>query len=1728
MKKLHPFFYVLLCCSFLSFNLAKSQSVLEILGDTNVCVNTTAHYVAKDSIPRAAYSWSLTSLGSLTSLSGYSTNVYWSVVGTATLSFVVTDSIGDTIGVASLNVHVRPLPKPYLTANQMVGCQTLSPLEGHNLFEDGECMKACAGSRVTYTAHGSTGSTYSWVVSGGTIYSTHDSVCVVNWSTTPGQGSVIVTETSAYGCKGSKTLCIEIIPKPNAAFTLSDFIMELQQACLDQDIFFFDHSTSSPSPLVNWYWDFGDGNTFGSSTTTNPVHAYHTPGDYTIMLVVKNACNCTDTAWFSLHVNDNHSVQIECASLVCEGASATYSLVPPLECDESSYVWEVQGGSYSPNGTSVDVVWDNVDDDGFGLVNVHVNCDPCPGVVTIKIPVLKDTVPIRGQAVVCDSGTYLYRVPAWPGTTFSWSISTSTGAFYSPTDQPNEIVVHTNGAGIVTLHCDYHSNLVNCGGVADIDITVMTRATISGLIKACQNDSIDYELLTGYMGHWQWSIRKPNGDTLIGFDDQNIINTGMLSLPGIYTISIITADFCPPKPIILTILATPPMPDTVIGALIVCRGIPYTYQAGNSLAGAFFAWSATNVTLNGFSDTTANGREITAIFQPGIFSLRVRRVLAEAPHCKSEARIVPVVPEQVNVHITGDSTVCADSHESYSAGYTRGETYEWKIIDPTSGSITGNGTPNVIVTWNHQTTATTAQIIVLVRRCIVIYSDTLTVTINAIPNITLTMDTVVCRGHALTLTTNATGVDSIVWNFGNGQSQTSTTAATTYTYPLVATTSDVGYTVTATITSHDFCNNPVIVTGHVSVRPSPYVYITPGPFFGHCIGSTISDTMTATLQSDYEPTSTLTWYTPSGSSSCSGPPFSCTTIIGTTGGNYNVVATGANGCTTTSNTIGITTTNCDPSSTCTPTPTPSASFIATGHCGHISITATHNRANPSWQAFPGATNVTITNGSSTSSTITADFTEAGEYSFVFARKYASAANNNDTCPPIGTTLGVVVPLIADLVYKADSCAASGYVLKIYDHSTYYPGANMTQYSFYVDGVLKQSTATSFYTTAVLTPGAHVFKEVVHFSFNDGITTYSDSCEVTKNITLPDLPMANYTFVMNNTCTGVPIIFTNSSTGFITSFWNFGDGSFNTLNDVEKVFEYPTSSPHTRDVTLTVTNSLGCKDTITKTISIQPNRLTNNVAINPVNATFCEGSSQVLSIITTGFANPNQYTWYNDTIFLFTTPISTFNVTQNGYYYVTASDQYKCNYTTDAVPIAVLKVPDPEIIGKHDQCHNTAFTLNGYLGDELTYEWSVTDSTGANPTIISSDPQIEQILPFSTQPYIYTLTISATNGCSKTQQFEVTVHHAPADPSITFSITDCDYYTVQLHATSSTPGLYNWSHGAVGATAYSNIGGFYKVWLTDRNGCISSSEVNVPKDPAGYLWVFPTGCYKVCIPTDGIVINGPIEPFTAWQYNFNSYPYLSGTGNVSPLTIASAGSYSLMLANDYCSDSIGYLNISLIDVDCANNLDCFEVKDVTPQDESDCGITLPIHIDNPGTYPVAFTMFSSLPGTFSPPGGVITPGANDFSVSWTAAPGTHGTVVFTIRFWFADHWCDVVIYSYDFDCPGGNRFSPLVLGKTTLNVQQTEKSALYPTILQLAPNPAHTGTKVSYAITPKSSRQLNLHVYDMLGRQVYTTQLSGSIGNADINTANWLSGAYNVILRADGKITKTTKLSVQNK
>lgn len=141
-----------------------------------------------------------------------------------------------------------------------------------------------------------------------TDLSTGDGAAVVGWQWTFGDGDTDTAQnpTHMYASPGTYTVTLEV----NDGGSLTDTETKVAYVVVDTptvsaefsgtpllgtstlNVAFTDLSTDTGTTIVDWLWDFGDGD---NSALQNPTHNYLAPGTYTVTLTVDDLAGAVDS-----------------------------------------------------------------------------------------------------------------------------------------------------------------------------------------------------------------------------------------------------------------------------------------------------------------------------------------------------------------------------------------------------------------------------------------------------------------------------------------------------------------------------------------------------------------------------------------------------------------------------------------------------------------------------------------------------------------------------------------------------------------------------------------------------------------------------------------------------------------------------------------------------------------------------------------------------------------------------------------------------------------------------------------------------------------------------------------------------------------------------------------------------------------------------------------------------------------------------------------------------------------------------------------------------------------------------------------------------------------------------------------------------------------------------------------------------------------------------------------
>jgi gliding motility-associated-like protein len=777
--------------------------------------------------------------------------------------------------------------------------------------------------------------------------------------------------------------------------------------------------------------------------------------------------------------------------------------------------------------------------------------------------------------------------------------------------------------------------------------------------------------------------------------------------------------------------------------------------------------------------------------------------------------------------IKSSSTICAGSTISFTNTSTGSYTTNtWRFGD--GASSTGSNPSH------KYSTAGTYTVKLIINNGTCSDSTTQTITVNALPVVGFTGDTLSsCKApQVVNFTNTSTGAISYSWDFDDGSTSTATNPSHTF--------SSLGsWTITLVATSSSGCKDSVKKSSYVNLAHlSGSITANPN---GGCAPATISFTENVSASfSSYQ------WKFGDGSTSSS----TLTPTHTYSAGTYTVkfIYTTTNGCTDTlSKTISVSS-----------KPTAGFSTSTTSTCTGQTVNFTNTSSGATtylWEFGDGNTSTSV-NSSHT-------YDNADSFSVTLIAYNGGCA---DTIKKI--KLEVIKGPYTHFTYSI-SCSNRKQV-SFPNYST----TTKTSYSWdFGDG----GSSTAFSPT-------HTYSSYGTYNVTLSVYDSVSGCTTPETRTVTIFPISSAFSVDDSfLCKNNTINYTGPSSSNYSSYnWFFGDGS-NTVTGGNTVSRaYSDNGIYT--VKLVVTDINGCTDTTTKTNYIHVGGADVKFGASPPNGckyisiNFTDSSRDVISITSRKwvFGDGTTITGNNKT------PTHTYNSTGTYNVKLVVTDSLGCvdsltknNYINITKPTAQFSTTDTL------SCPGVAVHFTNTSTNGVTWQWNFGDG--------NSDTAKNPAHSYLTGGY-YTVSLIATNanGCKDTVTRTNYVHIVRLNLgfSMSDSFANCPPLYDAFTNTSSGITSYNWTFGNGGSSVLTNPStiytypGTYTVWLRGQNsgGCMDSvsKTVNI-NGPRGNLHYSPTsGCSPVTI------------SFTSTDTNATSITWDMNNGSTTTNSTSSSG------------------------------------------------------------------------------------------------------------------------------------------------------------------------------------------------------------------------------------------------
>lgn len=644
----------------------------------------------------------------------------------------------------------------------------------------------------------------------------------------------------------------------------------------------------------------------------------------------------------------------------------------------------------------------------------------------------------------------------------------------------------------------------------------------------------------------------------------------------------------------------------------------------------------------------------------------------------------------------------------------------------------------------------------------------------------------------------------------------------------------------------------------IIVNPSPEVTIS-SPSTSMCFGSNLllSSSVNQTSASTYS----FQWIK-------DGTPINITTnsYLATQSGNYHVLVTNSELCSSTSNAITI---NMNSPIAVNISSNQTPACLTPGLRLSSSITT-----GVTYQWFLG------TSAISGATSMSFDPATVGDY-------YLSISENG--CSSNSNTLTVLaIPVVNISSPVTDACVGNSIVLT----------ANASSGSGSISSYQWHHNTTNVGTNSLN------YSALIAGAYNVEVTN-SNGCSSSSNIININIITPNSVNIMSNqtpVCLTSGLTLSSSITTGVTYQWNLGNSSISGATNVS--FDPIT----TGDYYLSISEN-GCSSN-SNTLTVLAIPVAN--ITSPVTDA-CAGNSIVLTAnATAGSGSISSYQWHQNTTNVGTNSLN-YSALLTGAYNVEVTNSNGCSVTSNVITINITSPGVVNIISNQTPaCLKSDLTLSSSVTTGVTYQWYLGTSAISGATNVSFDPVTAGD---------YYLSIGAS-GCSSNSN-TLTIYASPivsiSTPLSNICSGSTALLTANVSAGSGVIASYQWHQNTLNvgsnvSTYPATISGAYSVIVTNNYGCSATSNiqnivVSGPIANAGNNQVLATGG---SITLHGSFTGGLSSVNINWTPT-NLFASPSDATNLTPvLNLATPTTFQLTVSDESGCSASDYVSILFLD------------------------------------------------------------------------------------------------------------------------------------------------------------------------------------------------------------------------
>jgi PKD repeat protein len=627
---------------------------------------------------------------------------------------------------------------------------------GNDPIPDVTVLPGCTGDSILFTNNTVGAVSWLWEFGNGNT-STLENPYDESYNL-PGNYDVTLTVQDAMGCTGSSTQVVTIYPTPVPAIFVGS-------VCESQYAQFTDISTVLNDTIISWDWDFDDGN---NSNVQTPGNIFNVSGTYDVLLTVStNHCSALDTFTVEVDslpiININPSITQGCNMATVDFVNTTTNAI--------AFNWDFGDGTTSTaispthtysNITTSDIIYNieflaQSNNGCIDTLNFDITIHPTP-VLDITFDDTPGCSPLNIDFVNTTTGA----------ASFDWDF----GDGSSSTDTSPSYIFYNNNSYIVYYNVVLTAvSSYGCVDSVNNYITVYPNPVTSFNVNpdsSCSPVDVQFSTLSGqYSYEWFYgdgTSEMADFSTWHNYHNNTISDTT-------YNVQLVTTTSFNCIDTVENSVVIHPSPTAIFNVDTLNGCTPLTIIITNlSTGGSMFYWDYGDGNNDINNSSVFSHTYINNTLAPLNYTINL--IAESANGCRdSITRTITVYPGPLGIFSASDSIGCSPLNIEFTNSTIGAGQYYWNFGD---GNYSTNTHPTN--TFINSGTVDSIYNVQLIGTSLYGCKDTTlkNITVHPQPEALFGLNNSSgCAPYMLEISNNSSGAINYYWDFGDGNSSTS-------------------------------------------------------------------------------------------------------------------------------------------------------------------------------------------------------------------------------------------------------------------------------------------------------------------------------------------------------------------------------------------------------------------------------------------------------------------------------------------------------------------------------------------------------------------------------------------------------------------------------------------------------------------------------------------------------------------------------------------------------------------------------------------------------------------------------------------------------------------------------------------------------------------------------------------------------------------------------------------